>query len=563
MSIRKLSNSGIPFGNTAGRPASPSTGQPYFNGELQRLELYTGATYGWQNIVAETPGVTGYTGTVIETNSTNTITITGTNFSSGATATLIGTDGTEYNSTSTTINNLTSITATFGAIAADKEPYDIRVTNPSNLYGVYYDILTVNDKPIWSTAAGSLGSFPQGSVVSYQFSATDEESNALTYALVSGSLPTGLSLSSSGLISGTNSGTINTTYNFTVSISDGLNTAQSRAFSMLTTYPTVSGGTLTSDATYYYRTFTGNGTLTLSGSINGDILIVAGGGAGGSSPSGSAFTGPGGGGAGAILYKTSHPIPHGNTSITVGAGGSPVSSISAQGGSNGQDSSFGDVIAIGGGGGANAVDRKSFTGKNGGSGGGGANGEPSGSDYGSAHYTGAENTGQLGGSSTQSTITGWTKYGNSGGPGAGDNSYNVHAGGGGGGAGAAGNITRTAHHLRAGDGGIGLNTWSSWASVTNTGSSGYYAAGGGGGTYTWSGDPSMTETSWGSNYPNYIGRGGTGGGGNGGAGSGTVNPTAATQYTGSGGGGGGYNLSGASGGSGVVIVRYTKASVGG
>ena len=250
MAIRKSSNSGIPFGNTAGRPASPSSGQPYFNGELQRLELYTGATYGWQNIVAETPGVTGYTGTVSET-SGGTITITGTNFASGAIATIIGQDGTEYVATTTTVNNLTSITATFIAVSASIEPYDIKITNPSNLYGVYYDILTVNDKPIWSTAAGSLGTFGLGSV-SIQLSATDEENNSLTYSLVSGTLPTGLSLSSSGLISGTNSGTANTTYSFVVSVSDGINTAQSRSFSMFVPYPTVTGGTLTSDATYYY-----------------------------------------------------------------------------------------------------------------------------------------------------------------------------------------------------------------------------------------------------------------------------------------------------------------------
>ena len=41
MAIRKSSNSGIPFGNTASRPASPSVGQPYFNGEVGRLELYS------------------------------------------------------------------------------------------------------------------------------------------------------------------------------------------------------------------------------------------------------------------------------------------------------------------------------------------------------------------------------------------------------------------------------------------------------------------------------------------------------------------------------------------
>ncbi len=48
MAIRKSSNTGIPFGNTAGRPTNPGSGQPYFNGEEKRLELYTST--GWQNM---------------------------------------------------------------------------------------------------------------------------------------------------------------------------------------------------------------------------------------------------------------------------------------------------------------------------------------------------------------------------------------------------------------------------------------------------------------------------------------------------------------------------------
>ena len=51
--IRTSSLGGIPFGNTSGRPSNPSTGQPYFNGQVGRLELYTST--GWQNIVQETP----------------------------------------------------------------------------------------------------------------------------------------------------------------------------------------------------------------------------------------------------------------------------------------------------------------------------------------------------------------------------------------------------------------------------------------------------------------------------------------------------------------------------
>ena len=45
--------------------------------------------------------------------------------------------------------------------------------------------------------------------------------------------------------------------------------------------PLLSGGTLTSDATYYYRTFTASGTLTVQTSqIQCDMLTVAGGGGG-------------------------------------------------------------------------------------------------------------------------------------------------------------------------------------------------------------------------------------------------------------------------------------------
>ena len=43
MAIKKSSSSGIPFGNTAGRPAS-EIGRLYSNGETARLELFTQAS---------------------------------------------------------------------------------------------------------------------------------------------------------------------------------------------------------------------------------------------------------------------------------------------------------------------------------------------------------------------------------------------------------------------------------------------------------------------------------------------------------------------------------------
>ena len=133
MAIKKSSSSGIPSGNTAGRPANPGLGQLYSNGEAARLELYTQAS-GWQNIVQETPGVSSITGSYLESTNSGTIKISGTNFVSGCYATAIGTNGVQVDATSTTFNSLVQVTATFTGLSNAYEPYDIKVTNPSNLF---------------------------------------------------------------------------------------------------------------------------------------------------------------------------------------------------------------------------------------------------------------------------------------------------------------------------------------------------------------------------------------------------------------------------------------------
>jgi trimeric autotransporter adhesin len=57
------SNGHISYGNTAGRPASPITGQVYANTQSGFIEIYTGATYGWEQVgpISSTP--TGVTAT--------------------------------------------------------------------------------------------------------------------------------------------------------------------------------------------------------------------------------------------------------------------------------------------------------------------------------------------------------------------------------------------------------------------------------------------------------------------------------------------------------------------
>jgi hypothetical protein len=95
-----------------------------------------------------------------------------------------------------------------------------------------------NNAPVWVTSAGSLGTVTQnGSAIStINLSATaGGESQTVTYSVTSGSLPTGLSLSSGGAITGTISGYTadgsSTTVNFTVTASDGIDTT-ARAFSI-------------------------------------------------------------------------------------------------------------------------------------------------------------------------------------------------------------------------------------------------------------------------------------------------------------------------------------------
>lgn len=70
--------------------------------------------------------------------------------------------------------------------------------------------------PVWTTF--SPPNITSAAAYSYQFVATDDSGDAPTYSLASGSVPTGLSLSSSGLLSGT--ATASGSYTFTVRATD-------------------------------------------------------------------------------------------------------------------------------------------------------------------------------------------------------------------------------------------------------------------------------------------------------------------------------------------------------
>ena len=97
--------------------------------------------------------------------------------------------------------------------------YIVYVVNTDGGIAIRVNGLTYSGTPSWVTGS----TLPQGSVdsaISIQLSATSD--STITYALQAGSsLPTGLTLSSSGLLSGTITGlSAETTYNFTITATD-------------------------------------------------------------------------------------------------------------------------------------------------------------------------------------------------------------------------------------------------------------------------------------------------------------------------------------------------------
>ena len=98
------------------------------------------------------------------------------------------------------------------------------------------------------------------------------------------------------------------------------------------------GGTIYSDATYWYHLFTSNGTFTPTQSITADYFLVGGGGGGGSFQSGVRW---GYGGAGGYVSTlTSKAMTATAYAITVGAGGANGTGSGGANGASGTASSL-------------------------------------------------------------------------------------------------------------------------------------------------------------------------------------------------------------------------------
>ena len=275
----------VPAGTTAQRPGSPSTGYVRYNTTTTAMEVWNGSA--WKGFAAPGATITSISPTTAATTGT-TITITGTNFLTGATIKLYGNDGTEYTPSSSSFTNATTYTFVTPALTVANEPYDIKLTNTTGDTVTRASLLDAGGSPTWTTAAGSLGSITEVATGTHAtVAASDPDGTALTYSVTTGSLPGGLSLhSTTGVISGdpTDVGS-DTTTNFSISASDGVN-ATSRDFSMIVTnIPLGSASTnpgtscqaiydagITSSATYWIKP---GSTAAVQAHCNGGWTLVA------------------------------------------------------------------------------------------------------------------------------------------------------------------------------------------------------------------------------------------------------------------------------------------------
>ena len=494
--LRLSGMGGIPFGNTAARPANPVVGTVYYNGQLEIIEIYNGTSWVANSAPPAVPTIVSVTdlGTGLAYATGGTFTVVVAPGSGGSTPlqynVVTSAGGFSASSNSTTLS-LTGLTPNTSFVVS---------ANAQNNFGT-----TVNSSPFSAVTATTVPQAPTvGTATDKQtLNSGGELSLTFTAGNTGGKSITNYKYSTDGSTY-TSLSPAQTTSPLTI---PGLNNGTSYAISIKAVNP--NGDSIASST---------SNSATPSASFNYNYLVVAGGGAGGTSEGG-------GGGAGGLLTSSATTTTSTVFAITVGAGGSVASAVNSPGNS-GVDSSFGAVTASGGGGGGSFGSFAS--GRSGGSGGG-------------VRRDGAGLTG----------ASGVSGQGFKGGDGIGSSYASAAGGGGAGGVGGNGSANGAGGAPYYGDaasggaGGVGVAS-------SITGTSIFYAGGGGGSCYQ--------ETNSGSQARSAGGNGGGGQGGAGGsAGAPDGLPGTANRGGGGGGGrsgSGGNGGLGAAGGSGVVIIKY-------
>ena len=196
---------------------------PSQTGQTGKYLTTDGTTASWGTVVTgvRVSGIT-YSGDDLATspNGGQTVTLAGSGFASTPTVFVDGT-------IAPSVSFVSSSQITFVTPAKSAGTYHVYVVNPDGSTAIFVNGISYSGVPTWTTAAGSLGTY--NDTFSIQLTATGDA--PITYTLTTGSsLPAGVTLSSSGLISGT-VGT-EQTFSFSVDATDAQNQETPRSFSV-------------------------------------------------------------------------------------------------------------------------------------------------------------------------------------------------------------------------------------------------------------------------------------------------------------------------------------------
>jgi len=298
-------------GNLAGYTKSPSlTATGNFNkivvvggtsGDLLSFSYKT--TFTATTTTAETSAgafITSTTPTALNSINDTTV-ITGGNFASNVSVYFVGSDNVERSAKSVVRSSASSLIAT----RPDNFPtnlgtYKLIVENPgvtrptgSSLH-ILNNAITAGTTPNWTTSA-TLPEVGKNIAYSTTLLATDTEGTAMTYSVVSGSLPAGITLNSStGVLSGTYTGTDFNTTNLVIRATDTGGNIVDRTFRIFSADPVwVTGSSLgfqagvstntqlsvTDDTTLTFSIVSGSLpaglTMSSSGLISGTPTVVS------------------------------------------------------------------------------------------------------------------------------------------------------------------------------------------------------------------------------------------------------------------------------------------------
>lgn len=233
---------------TTGQRGS-TAGQFRFNTTTNLAEYYTGTEFKPIDAPPVITGVSSSELNSVDITGGTTLTINGASFSS-VTVKIIDQAATETSCTVNSQSGTQIVIAVPTTLTYAQEPFDVKVENNSGLSATLEDAFTVNEAPVITTSAGSLGTLADSNRASSALStstivATDDENDTLTFAVSSGSLPSGLTLnSSSGAITGTaNPVSTNTTSNFSITASDSAHTSSAVAYSITVQAPVITFNT--------------------------------------------------------------------------------------------------------------------------------------------------------------------------------------------------------------------------------------------------------------------------------------------------------------------------------